>query len=105
MIDTHCHLTFPQLRDRADAVVDGAREAGVTQMICVGTTPADAFAARDLAHRFDGVFFTVGVHPHYAEGYERDAYLASLELVDDPKCVAVGEMGIDYHYDDPPRDV
>jgi TatD DNase family protein len=105
MIDTHCHLTFPQLIDRVDDVVADAEAAGVGRMITIGTTPADGDAARDIAERFDNVWFAAGVHPHYAlEVDESD--LADLPgLLAHPRCVAFGEMGVDYHYDDPPRDV
>lgn len=105
MIDTHCHLTFPQLADRVDEVIADAHAAGVGRMITVGTTPADAFKAQAVAKAHDRVYFTVGVHPHYAGEYDAEAYRASLELVADPGCVAIGEMGVDYHYADPPRDV
>ena len=101
MIDTHCHLTFPQLQKRLDAVLAGAREAGVDRMISVGTTPSDVFAARDVAHAHPGVFFTAGVHPHYAAEVEAEQIVAMQEVVKDERCVAFGEMGLDYHYDDP----
>jgi len=105
MIDTHCHLTFPQLIDRVDEVVADARAAGVGRMITIGTTPADGQRAMELAERFPGVWFAAGVHPHYAlEVDETD--LANLPgLLAHPRCVAFGEMGVDYHYNDPPRDV
>ena len=102
MIDTHCHLTFPQLHERLDAVLDGAREAGVDRMICVGTTPADADHARSLAETHDAVWFTAGVHPHYADRVEPDQLDELHNLAAHPRCAAVGEMGLDYHYDDPP---
>jgi TatD DNase family protein len=105
MIDTHCHLTFPQLIDRVDDVVADAQAVGVERMITIGTTPADGRRAMELAERFDNVWFAAGVHPHYAlEVDESD--LADLPgLLAHPRCVAFGEMGVDYHYDDPPRDV
>ena len=107
MIDTHCHLTYDGLHERVDEVIAAANEAGVDRMISVGTTPADAEKARALSHRKPNVYFTAGLHPHYAEGYtDKPALLDALrEKLADPKCVAIGEMGLDRHYPDPPFDL
>ncbi|MEO0475470.1 MAG: TatD family hydrolase [Planctomycetota bacterium] len=107
MIDTHCHLTYKGLNERVDDVIAAAADAGVDRMISVGTTPADAEKARALAHRKPSVYFTAGLHPHYAEGYTDKAALldALRDKLADPKCVAIGEMGLDRHYPDPPLDL
>jgi len=105
MIDTHCHLTFPQLIDRVDEVVADAKAAGVGRMITIGTTPADARNARRIAEQHDTVWFAAGVHPHYATEVTEDDLADLPELLGHPRCVAFGEMGVDYHYDDPPRDM
>ena len=107
MIDTHCHLTYQGLHERVDEVIAKAADAGVDRMISVGTTPADAEKARALAARKPNVFFTAGLHPHYAERYtDKTALLDALsEKLADPKCVAIGEMGLDRHYPDPPFDL
>ncbi len=105
MIDTHCHLTFPQLHERVDEVIAAAAAAGVDRMITVGTTLADAGTARGLAERYDRVCFTVGVHPHYARRCEPGDLERIPATAEAARCVAYGEMGLDWHYDDPPRDV
>ena len=107
MIDTHCHLTYDGLHERVDHVIAAASEAGVDRMISVGTTPADAAKARALSQRKSNIYFTAGLHPHYAEGYTDKAALldALREKLADPKCVAIGEMGLDRHYPDPPFDL
>ena len=102
MIDTHCHLSFPQLRQQLDAVIGRAREAGVDRLITVGTKPDDSAIARDIAAAHDGVYFTAGVHPHYAAEIATDQLVGMAELARHPRCVALGEMGLDYHYPDPP---
>lgn len=104
MFDTHCHLTFPQLYQRLDAVIDAAAEAGVERMITVGTTPDDVQTAREIAAARDNVWFTAGIHPHYGDdcGDERLAPLA--EAAADGRCAAFGEMGLDYHYNEPTPD-
>lgn len=106
MIDTHCHLTFDNLHTRIDQVLADADAAGVDRMISVGTTPADAERAIALAQRFPRVFATAGVHPHYAEQFMDRAGLhdALDEKLADPRCVALGEMGLDRHYPDPPME-
>lgn len=105
MIDTHCHLTYDGLRERVSEVLAGARAAGVDRMVSVGTTPADAEKAIALAERYDNVYATAGIHPHYAEKvHDLDGAMARLvELLSRPKVVALGEMGLDWYYPDPPR--
>lgn len=107
MIDTHCHLTYDGLHERVDQVITDAAQAGVDRMISVGTTPADAERARALSHRKPNIYFTAGLHPHYAQGYTDKAALldALREKLADDKCVAIGEMGLDRHYPDPPFDL
>lgn len=104
MIDTHCHLTYDGLHERVDRVIADAAIAGVDRMITVGTTPADAVRAKALTQRFDNLWFTAGVHPHYAEQFSDVAMLHDSlnEKLADPRCVAIGEMGLDRHYPDPP---
>ena len=105
MIDTHCHLTYDGLHERVEEVVSDARAAGVDRMISIGTTPEDSARAAALTHQFAGVYATAGVHPHHA-GEVADLDLLQRELavlLAQPKVVAVGEMGLDYHYDEPGR--
>ncbi len=102
MIDTHCHLTYDGLYERVDQVITGATSAGVDRLITVGTTPPDCYKALDLSHQYPNVFATVGVHPHYAAGvHPDDMRVAYRELAEDPRVVALGEMGLDQHYPDP----
>ncbi len=97
-IDSHCHLP---VGDTATAVVAAAREAGVNGLINVGTDAASSAAAVTAAQIHDGVWATVGVHPHDAtNGIEE-----ILGMVDKPRVVAIGECGLDYHYDHSPRSV
>jgi TatD DNase family protein len=107
MIDTHCHLTHERLAGRVDQVVAAAQGAGVTAMICVATNPDDARAAVALAERCPGVFAAVGLHPHEAQHWpDRQAVVESLRLLaGHPKVVALGEVGLDRYYPDPPQDV
>jgi TatD DNase family protein len=96
-IDDHCHLGH---LDDPDAALEDAATAGVIRVIDVGTDVTDSREAAERATRRDGVWSTAGVHPHEAR-----AGIEGLEgLLDHPSVVAVGECGLDYHYDHSPRD-
>ena len=102
MFDTHCHLTFPDLHEQVEAVLSRAREKGVLGAITVATGCHDAPSCLDLAHRFPQVWCTSGVHPHQAS--ETADWNLIRRIAEDPKCVAWGELGLDWHYPDPPRE-
>ena len=97
-IDNHCHLPAgPQ----GDAWVEAARAAGVERMITVGVNLERSVEAIEIAARHDGVFATVGVHPHEAT----NGMAGIPELASGDGVVAVGEAGLDYYYDHSPREV
>lgn len=104
MIDTHCHLTFEQLANRLDEVLRNATLAGVDGMISVGTTPEQTRRAIAVAALHRGVYASAGLHPHYVSQYtSKSALLESLrEAAASPHVVALGEMGLDRHYPEPP---
>ena len=105
LTDSHCHLDFPDFAEDLPGVVERARSAGVGRMITISTRVARADGPRRIAEQFDDVFFTVGTHPHQA-AEEPDVSVEQLaELARHPKCVGIGEAGLDYHYDYAPRDV
>jgi TatD DNase family protein len=97
--DSHCHL-YDERLGPAPAVIEEARDAGVTTMIVVGCDRETSIAARDVAAVNDGVYATVGLHPHEA----RCGLDTVVDLVG-PDTVAIGECGLDYYYDHSPRDV
>ncbi|MDQ3757686.1 MAG: TatD family hydrolase [Actinomycetota bacterium] len=98
--DNHCHVPYERLEDVA-AVLAEARAAGVERVISVGTDAVQSAAAIEAARSHDGVWATVGLHPHDAvQGVD-----TIVPLLDEPEVVAVGECGLDYHYDHSPRDV
>ena len=104
LIDTHCHLADPRLQSQIGDVLERARQAGVQRVICAGANMQKSLAGAKLAERFDSVYFTAGVHPHDA-AKAGDDYLSAVEqLAARAKNVAVGEIGLDYHYDFSPRD-
>jgi TatD DNase family protein len=100
-IDNHCHLDDERIDGGADGAIERGLAAGVTGFITIGTDRAHSLAAIAIAERFDNVWCTVGLHPHDAS-----AGVASIsDLIDHPKVRAIGECGLDYHYDHSPRDV
>lgn len=105
IIDSHAHLDYPQLAADLPAVLARAGEAGVDQVISIGVKLTTADGPRKIAETYDNVWFSVGVHPHEA-GNEDEAcnMQAFLDAADHPKCVAIGEAGLDFHYDYAPRD-
>lgn len=101
MIDTHCHLTFPELAGRVEEVLDRARDEGVTGAITVATSSADCAAVADLAERHDRLWCAVGVHPLAAD--EPQDWEALRAAAASPRCVAWGELGLDHHHPQPDR--
>lgn len=103
LIDTHCHIHDADYPLDAEEVLARARQAGVTRVICVGTDVDNSRLALDFASKHDNVYAAVGIHPHYAAGG-----IGELEEViksaDKTKLVAIGEIGLDYYYDNSPRD-
>ena len=104
IIDSHAHLDYPQLADDLPGVLARAKDAGVSQIISIGVKLSSSHAPREIAETHDDVWFSVGVHPHEAANEtlscNREAFLAAA---DHPKCVAIGEAGLDYFYDFAPR--
>ncbi|MDD5458275.1 MAG: TatD family hydrolase [Phycisphaerae bacterium] len=98
LVDTHCHLTFEDFGDSLDAVLERSVEAGVTGWITVGTSIEDSGKAVRLAQKYDNMYAAVGIHPHDAKNVT-DADICRLaELAEEKKVVAVGETGLDFHY-------
>jgi TatD DNase family protein len=105
LIDSHCHLDFADFVPERDAVVERARIAGVVRMITISTRVDRFPEILALAEAYPDVFCTVGTHPeHVLEDHEVTADRL-VDLARHPKCVGIGETGLDYHYDRVPRDI
>ncbi|MGB8630257.1 MAG: TatD family hydrolase [Xanthobacteraceae bacterium] len=104
LIDSHCHLDFPDFGSELDVVVARARAAGIERMVTISTRVRQQPDLLAIADRFPDVFCSVGTHPHYAHE-ELDVTAADLVARSRmPKIVALGEAGLDYHYDNSPRE-
>jgi TatD DNase family protein len=105
LVDSHCHLDFPDFAEERDAVVAHAAAAGVGHMVTISTRVRRFDEVRAIAERYPAVTCSVGTHPHNA-GEEPDVTVEDLvALAAHPRVVAIGEAGLDYHYDLAPRDV
>jgi len=103
LVDSHCHLDFPDFAGELDAVVARARAAGIARIVTISTRVKRHAEVLAIAERFDDVYCSVGTHPHYAHE-ELDVSVDELICrTRHPKVVAIGEAGLDYHYDRSPR--
>jgi TatD DNase family protein len=104
LVDSHCHLDFPDFAGEHDALIARANAAGVGLMVTIGTRVNKIAQVQAIAEAHENVFFSVGTHPHGA-GEERGIPAAEIvALSRHRKCVAIGEAGLDYFYDKAPRD-
>jgi len=102
VIDTHCHLTFPDYAGRIDEVLADARAAGVVGAVTISTSSRDCEDALRIATEHEHVWCTAGVHPCYADQTPHD-WAKLRRVAEHDKCVAWGELGLDNHHKDPPR--
>jgi TatD DNase family protein len=104
LVDSHCHLDFPDFAPELDAVVDRARHAGIGRMVTISTRVRKFKQIQAITERFDDVFCSIGTHPHHA-AEEPDVTVDDLVAVTkQEKVVAIGEAGLDYFYDNSPRE-
>ncbi|MCC6889923.1 MAG: TatD family hydrolase [Hyphomicrobiales bacterium] len=105
LVDSHCHLDFPDFASERDAIVARARDAGVTTLLTISTRVRRHDELLAIAERFPAVYCSVGTHPHYAHE-ETDISIADIiARTRHSKVIAIGEAGLDYHYDFSPREV
>ncbi|HZN02877.1 MAG TPA: TatD family hydrolase [Candidatus Polarisedimenticolia bacterium] len=103
--DSHAHLTDERFADDLDAVIDRARAAGLARLVTVASRLGDGEACADLAGRHDFVTFAVGLHPHEAKHWSLETVRGIERTARRNKCIAIGEIGLDYHYNlSPPKE-
>ncbi|MBM3328246.1 MAG: TatD family deoxyribonuclease [Calditrichaeota bacterium] len=93
--DTHCHLTAEEFKPDLPEVIERARDAGVSDILVIALDADDALTAAEIAHRYE-LPFTAGIHPHSAADFSDDDLKVIGEMLSDPACLAVGEIGLDY---------
>jgi TatD DNase family protein len=97
LIETHAHLDYPDFTNDLEDVLGRAAEAGVTRIITIGTSIESSQRAIDLAEKYPAIFAVIGVHPTYVEEAKEDVITPLRELAKNPRVVAIGETGLDYH--------
>jgi TatD DNase family protein len=107
LVDSHCHLDDPKFDEDREQTIERARAAGVDCMLAIGTGdgPPDVEVAVRLAALYPFIYATIGVHPHDAAKATEETFTRLRELAAQPKVLAIGEIGLDYHYDFSPRPV
>ncbi|MBK1697991.1 TatD family hydrolase [Rhodovibrio salinarum] len=103
LVDSHCHLDMIAEHQDLDEVVGRARRAGVQTMVTISTTLSGWDRVKEIAENYENVWCSVGVHPHEAGPEGQSAPDKLIELAQHPRVVAIGESGLDYHYDNSPR--
>ncbi len=98
LIDSHCHLTFEQYAD-IEAVLKKSIDAGINGWITIGTDISESSKAVELASRFENIYATAAIHPHDAKSADKQALKELKVLTQNKKVVAIGETGLDFHYD------
>jgi TatD DNase family protein len=104
LVDSHCHLDFPDFAAEVDEVVARARDAGVGLMVTISTKVSEFDKVRAIAERFSNVYCSVGIHPHEAASEPETDTATLVKLAAHPKVVGIGETGLDYYYEHSPRE-
>src|SRR5438552_4063681 len=105
LVDSHCHLDFPDFAAERDAVVARAHEAGIGTMMTIGTRLDEFPAVRAIAEAYPDIWCSVGAHPHEAADHAGLSAADLASLAAHPRVVGIGETGLDFHYDHSPREV
>jgi TatD DNase family protein len=105
LVDSHCHLDFPDFAAEREAIIARARRAGVETMLTISTRLDEFGEVLSIAEAYDGIWCSAGAHPHEAKDHATLAPRQLVALAVHPKVVGIGETGLDFHYDLSPRDI
>jgi TatD DNase family protein len=104
LIDSHAHLDFDRFKNDRDEVIQRAKSNGIINIINVGSNLASSHRSLQLSQQYEMIYAVVGVHPHEAKNLDKKALQVLKDLSKADKVVAIGEIGLDFHYDNSPRD-
>ncbi len=105
LVDSHCHLNYPEILPNLDAVLENAKANDIHYCLTINTRLSETDLIKGIAKAYPHIFCTVGVHPHDAKDHDVDTLFATLtDHAQDPNVVGLGETGLDYYYDNSPRD-
>jgi len=105
LIDTHCHLNMEQFNFDLDDVINNAISQNISKIVVPGVDISSSQRAIDLAENFSNVFAAVGIHPNDGNKWDRSTLAELSSLATHPKVVAIGEIGLDFHWDDCPKNL
>ncbi|KGF10848.1 hydrolase TatD [Tissierellia bacterium S5-A11] len=105
MIDSHVHLDDPRFKKDRDQIIQNFDRDGLELVVNIGADLESSRASVDLARKYDKVYAAVGIHPHDASSYSPEVEKELIDLAQDEKVLAIGEIGLDYYYDNSPRDI
>ena len=105
LVDSHCHLDFPDFAAERDAVVGRARTAGVDTMLTICTRLDQFDGVLAIAEEYEGIWCSIGAHPHEAKDHAALVPEQLVAMASHPKVIGIGETGLDFHYDLSPRDI
>ena len=98
IFDSHCHLNDPVLYQNIDEVIENAKKTGVKKFLVIGYDKDSSFLAVDIANKYPECYAAIGIHPTEIDHTSEDDYEKTMSLVSNPKVVAIGEIGLDYHW-------
>jgi TatD DNase family protein len=105
LIDSHAHLDFDKFNKDRDEVIERAKNNGIVNIINVGSNLASSHRSLQLSQKYEMIYAVVGIHPHEAKHLDKDALKVLKDLSKADKVIGIGEIGLDFHYDNSPRDV
>ena len=105
IVDSHCHLNFPQFKDKLDEIVNRALDKGVSKMLTISTKLIEISNLEDISKAYSEVYNSVGVHPHECKNYKDLCLEDLLKYTKNPKCIGIGESGLDFYYENSPKEL
>ena len=105
IVDSHCHLNFPQFKDKLDEIVNRALDKGVSKMLTISTKLNEISNLEDISKAYSEVYNSVGVHPHECKNYKDLCLEDLLKYTKNPKCIGIGESGLDFYYENSPKEL
>jgi TatD DNase family protein len=105
IVDSHCHLNFPQFKDKLDEIVNRALDKGVSKMLTISTKLNEISKLENISKTYSEVYNSVGVHPHECKNYKDLCLEDLLKYTKNPKCIGIGESGLDFYYENSPKEL
>ncbi len=105
LFDSHCHLNDKDLYKEIDSIIQNAKNVGVTKFLVVGYDKESSFLAVELAKKYEEIFAAVGFQPEELDGVSEEDFIETMSLLDEPKVVALGEIGLDYYWEKDPQKI